>query len=198
MKFWNLSYVQIDPSLNTHTDISSLGRSKFWSESSSTSILCVCEQQRLGQACKFVQARLRLCCSTTDFPKSHQFAHIMVGFRVHTKKLFSYFSTKTYVVGTQNNRLSETVLLSTQNICSNWWIRKYLKFNAKKFCLSKLMALPASKGKEREESSETVSEMCIILRQRVVPEKYQMRQDLGGYNPTRQQQLGKTFCSTSS
>ena len=27
------------------------------------------------------------------------------------------FSTKTYVVGTQKNRLNETVLLSTQNIC---------------------------------------------------------------------------------
>ena len=29
---------------------------------------------------------------------------------------FSYSSTKTYVVGTQKNRLNETVLLSTQNI----------------------------------------------------------------------------------
>ena len=27
--------------------------------------------------------------------------------------------TKTYVVGTQKNRLNETVLLSTQNICQN-------------------------------------------------------------------------------
>ena len=33
------------------------------------------------------------------------------------KKQFSYFSTKTYVVGTQKNRLNEMVLLSTQNIC---------------------------------------------------------------------------------
>ena len=32
---------------------------------------------------------------------------------------FSYFSTKTYVVGTQKNRLKETVLLSAQNICLN-------------------------------------------------------------------------------
>ena len=39
--------------------------------------------------------------------------------RVHTKNFFFYFSTKTYVVGTQKNRLNETVLLSTQNICSN-------------------------------------------------------------------------------
>ena len=30
---------------------------------------------------------------------------------------FPYFSTKIYVVGTQKNRLNETVLLSTQNIC---------------------------------------------------------------------------------
>ena len=34
------------------------------------------------------------------------------------KKIYlSYFSSKTYVVGTQKNRLNETVLLSTQNIC---------------------------------------------------------------------------------
>ena len=30
--------------------------------------------------------------------------------RVRTKKKFFYFSTKTYVVGTQKNRLNETVL----------------------------------------------------------------------------------------
>ena len=36
--------------------------------------------------------------------------------RVLQKNNF-YFSTKTYVVGTQKNRLNETVLLSTQNIC---------------------------------------------------------------------------------
>ena len=33
------------------------------------------------------------------------------------KKIFSYFSTKTYVVGTQKDCLIETVLLSTQNTC---------------------------------------------------------------------------------
>ena len=32
------------------------------------------------------------------------------------KIYFSYFLTKTYVVGTQKNRLNETVLLSTQSI----------------------------------------------------------------------------------
>ena len=34
-----------------------------------------------------------------------------------TEKIISYFPPKTYVVGTQKNRLNETVLLSTQNIC---------------------------------------------------------------------------------
>ena len=32
---------------------------------------------------------------------------------------FFYFSTKTYDVGTQKNRLDEMVLLSTQNTCLN-------------------------------------------------------------------------------
>ena len=40
----------------------------------------------------------------------------------------SYFSTKTYVVGTQKNRLNETVLLSTQNICLDWWVRNNYNF----------------------------------------------------------------------
>ena len=30
----------------------------------------------------------------------------------------------TYVMGTQKNRLDETVLLSAQNTCLNWWLRK--------------------------------------------------------------------------
>ena len=37
-----------------------------------------------------------------------------------TKNIFSYFSIKTYVVGTQKNHLTETIVLSTQNICVNW------------------------------------------------------------------------------
>ena len=44
--------------------------------------------------------------------------------RVCIGKLFSLFSSKTYVVGTQKNRLNETVLLSTQNTCLNWLVRK--------------------------------------------------------------------------
>ena len=35
------------------------------------------------------------------------------------KITFSYSSTKSYVVGAQKNRLNETVLLSTQNLCLN-------------------------------------------------------------------------------
>ena len=47
---------------------------------------------------------------------------------------FLYFSSKTYVVGTQKNRLNETVLLSTQNTCLNWWVRKnYNNFMLIKF-----------------------------------------------------------------
>ena len=42
---------------------------------------------------------------------------------------FSYFSAKTYVVGTQKNHLNKTVLLSTQNACLNWWVRKYMQLS---------------------------------------------------------------------
>ena len=34
-----------------------------------------------------------------------------------SKNYFPYFSTKTYVMGTQKNRLNETVLLGTRNTC---------------------------------------------------------------------------------
>ena len=38
---------------------------------------------------------------------------------VFLKIYFSYFSTQTYVVGTQKNGLNETLLLGTQNKCFN-------------------------------------------------------------------------------
>ena len=41
---------------------------------------------------------------------------------------FFNFSTKTYVVGTQKNRLIGTVLLSAQNKCKNFWIGKIHNF----------------------------------------------------------------------
>ena len=69
--------------------------------------------------------------------------HILLGQKGHrtdVKQAFSqecvpkkkkfYFSTKTYVVDTQKNCLNETVLLSTQNICYNLWVRKHLQFYA--------------------------------------------------------------------
>ena len=43
--------------------------------------------------------------------------------RMHYWTFFN-FSTKSNVVGTQKNRLNETILLSTQNICLNWLVRK--------------------------------------------------------------------------
>ena len=39
--------------------------------------------------------------------------------RVCNQELIFLFLNETYVVGTQKNRLHETVLLSTQNKCSN-------------------------------------------------------------------------------
>ena len=42
--------------------------------------------------------------------------------------IFSYPSILTFVLGAQKNRLIETVLLSTHNICSGWEIRK-ISFN---------------------------------------------------------------------
>ena len=42
-------------------------------------------------------------------------------------------------MGTQKNRLDETVLLGTQNICMKLRVRKYLQFYAQKLCLSKPM-----------------------------------------------------------
>ena len=49
--------------------------------------------------------------------------------RERTGKLFSNFSTKTYVVGTQKNRLDETVLLSTQNTCLKMMDKKLITFS---------------------------------------------------------------------
>ena len=49
-------------------------------------------------------------------------------------------------VGTQKNRLNETVLLSTQNICLKLWVRKYLQFYAEKLCFSKPVKLIKLKG----------------------------------------------------
>ena len=67
------------------------------------------------------------------YPKSHEIAHMLSERNISSdldmvyestdlqaswweciiENHFSYFSTKTYVVGTQKNRYNETVLLST-------------------------------------------------------------------------------------
>ena len=49
---------------------------------------------------------------------------------------FFYFSTKTYVVDTQKNRLNETVLLSTQNMLKLMGKKIFTILN-QTFCLSK-------------------------------------------------------------
>ena len=47
-----------------------------------------------------------------------------------TERYFSYFSTKTFAVGTQKNRLIEKLS-----------VRKYLQFYAENFCIFKPMGL---------------------------------------------------------
>ena len=65
----------------------------------------------------------------------------LVILKTKRRKRISYFSTKAYVVGTQKNRLNETVLFSSSNICLNLWVRKYLQFYAVNLCLSKPMVV---------------------------------------------------------
>ena len=56
-------------------------------------------------------------CSVDRYEVMYTYGHVSQDFRVRNENLISYFSTKTYVVGTQKNRLNETVPLSTQDIC---------------------------------------------------------------------------------
>ena len=51
----------------------------------------------------------------------------------YLKIIFFYFSSKTYVVGTQKNRLTEMVFLSTQNTVLNQWVRNELNFTQIEF-----------------------------------------------------------------
>ena len=62
--------------------------------------------------------------------------YILVTPSVLLENYFLYFSSKTYVVCTQKNRLNETILLSTQIKCLNWWVRKSLQFYAHTISLS--------------------------------------------------------------
>ena len=68
----------------------------------------------------FLSLKVVLICTNSADPgeMQHYVQHNQAFSKVCVPKIyFSYFSTKTYVVGTQKNRLNETILLSTQNIC---------------------------------------------------------------------------------
>ena len=55
----------------------------------------------------------------------------------HKTVLFTRVNVTALVVGTEKNCLNESVLLSTQNICLNLWLRTFLQFYAENICLSK-------------------------------------------------------------
>ena len=55
--------------------------------------------------------------------------------RANDSKLFSHFSTEIYVVGDQQNCLTET-FLNSQNKCFKCWMRKYSSFYAIFFILT--------------------------------------------------------------
>ena len=78
-----------------------------------------------------------------------------------TKTIIFLFLNQNIVVGTQKNCPNETVLLSTQNICSKWWIRKYLQFYAQKFCLSKPMDLISTQSYSHNAHSSVWSRECF-------------------------------------
>ena len=61
--------------------------------------------------------------------------------RVCTYELFSYFLSKTYVVGTQKNRLNETVLLKHPKHIFKLTDKKIIVFYAEKFCLTGPMVM---------------------------------------------------------
>ena len=56
--------------------------------------------------------------------------------------IVSYPSVLTYVLGAQKNRLSETVLLSTHNVCFGREIRK---LNFRYALLTKVLGIPERK-----------------------------------------------------
>ena len=56
--------------------------------------------------------------------------------RISREIFFSYFSTKTYVVGTHWNRLDKAIPMSTHNICFRGKIRKISVLFVRKSVLS--------------------------------------------------------------
>ena len=57
--------------------------------------------------------------------------------RVRNRKIFFLFLNQNMLWVLKRTNINETVLLSTQYICSKLWVRKYLQFYAEIFCLSK-------------------------------------------------------------
>ena len=71
----------------------------------------------------WICSQTSICCQT-HYRLRYAAWHVLFIFRPEGKgwiivNYFSYFSTKTHVVGTQKSRLNETVLLSTHNIRFN-------------------------------------------------------------------------------
>ena len=60
----------------------------------------------------------------TSYARGINIALVKVLFSIQKYSYFSYFSTKTYVVGTHQKHLAEALLLSTHNICFCGEIRK--------------------------------------------------------------------------
>ena len=57
--------------------------------------------------------------------------------RVRNRKIFFLFLNQNMLWVHKRTNINETVLLSTQYICSKLWVRKYLQFYTEIFCLSK-------------------------------------------------------------
>ena len=70
--------------------------------------------------------------------------------KINPRENFRFYSNIkpvviSYVVGTQKNRLNETVLLSTQNICLNWWMYVFTNLHHFVFvCLGLIIVLKQS------------------------------------------------------
>ena len=79
-------------------------------------------------------------------------------FKLMDKKIFSILCSnfllisqpKTKILGTQKNRLNETVSLSIKNKCLNWYIRKNLNFTLQNFVFSYFSAKAYVVGTQKD------------------------------------------------
>ena len=90
------------------------------------------------------------------------------------KNCFSYFSIKTYVVRTKKNRLNETVLFSTQNLCMLWVLKKnhlneMVHLSTQNLCLNSLIRkysqFHAKNGMYQAARYECVTENYFLISQ---------------------------------